>query len=145
MGQEPLRRGSQIVFRTDVQLATDPLFSIEKFSVGGFRTVRGYRENQLVRDNGLVSSLEVRVPILRDQLGQDIIQLVPFADFGQAWNKDHTPTPRTISSLGLGLRWWLSQGVFVVAYWGGRLRQVERTGNDIQNNGWHLQATVSVF
>ena len=138
-------RGSQLVFRTDIQLTADPLFSIERFSVGGVRTVRGYRENQLVRDNGLVSSLELRIPILQDQLGQDVIQLVPFADFGQSWNEKHTPTPRTIASLGMGLRWWLSKRVFVAAYWGGRLRDVKRTGNDIQNNGWHLQATVRAF
>ncbi len=138
-------RGSQLIFRTDVQLTPDPLLSLEKFSVGGSRTVRGYRENELVRDNGVVSSIELRVPILRDQLGQDIIQIAPFADFGHAWNEENTPSPKTIASLGLGLRWWLSERVFVAAYWGGRLREVKRRGNDIQNNGWHLQASVIAF
>ena len=138
-------RGTQLIFRTDLQLSGDPLLSIEKFSVGGSRTVRGYRENELVRDNGLVSSIEFRIPILQDALGRDILQLAPFADFGQSWNHEKTRSPKTLASLGVGLRWWLSERVFVAGYWGGRLRKVERRGNDIQNNGFHLQAVVTAF
>jgi hemolysin activation/secretion protein len=138
-------RGSQVIFRTDIQLSRDPLLAIEKFSVGGARTVRGYRENERVRDNGLVSSLEVRIPILRDPLGQDILQLAPFADFGRSWNEEKTPSPKTLSSLGVGLRWKVSDRVFVAGYWGGRLRKVKRRGNDIQNNGFHLEAVITAF
>jgi len=138
-------RGTQLVFRTDVQLSANPLFSMEKFAVGGSRTVRGYVENQLVSDNGVVSSIEFRIPILRDPLGQDIIQLAPFADFGHSWNHDETAGPKTIASLGVGLRWWLSEGIFVTGYWGGKLRKVERRTNDIQQNGFHLRAVVTAF
>ena len=138
-------RATQLIFRTDVQLSPDPLPSLEKFAVGGIRTVRGYRENQLVRDNGLVSSIEFRIPIYRDPLGHDLLELAPFADFGHSWNEENTLSPKTIASLGLGLRWQLSERVFVAAYWGGRLRKVKRVGNDIQNNGWHLEAIVTTF
>ena len=48
---------SQVVGPLDGQLASDPLLSIEKFAIGGARTVRVYRENQLVRDNGVVASV----------------------------------------------------------------------------------------
>ena len=57
------RVGVETVFRTDLQLAFEPLFSLEQFSLGGHQTVRGYRENQLVRDNGLASSFELRIPL----------------------------------------------------------------------------------
>jgi hemolysin activation/secretion protein len=43
-------RGDQYVLRNDLQLAKDPLLPLEQFTVGGASTVRGYRENQLVKD-----------------------------------------------------------------------------------------------
>jgi hypothetical protein len=33
------------------------------------RTVRGYQENQLVRDNGIAGSVELRIPVLQTQGG----------------------------------------------------------------------------
>ena len=71
---------SELVFRTDLQLAADPLLSLEKIAVGGLRTVRGYRENQIVRDNGFVSSVELRIPVYRSPLGRPVVQLIPFVD-----------------------------------------------------------------
>ncbi len=49
---------SQVIFRSDLQLSKDALLPLEKFSVGGLRSIRGYRENQFVRDNGAAVSLE---------------------------------------------------------------------------------------
>ena len=138
-------RGTQLVFRTDLQLSADPLLSMEKIAVGGGSTVRGYVENELVRDSALISSLEFRIPIVRDELGGDILQLAPFADFGHAWNDDQNTGPKTIASLGVGLRWWLSERLFVSGYWGGRLRHVKSRTSDIQEHGFHLQATLAVF
>ncbi|MGD9973800.1 MAG: ShlB/FhaC/HecB family hemolysin secretion/activation protein, partial [Desulfatirhabdiaceae bacterium] len=40
---------SQTIFRTDVQLSNEPLLSLEQMAVGGRYSVRGYRENQMVR------------------------------------------------------------------------------------------------
>jgi hemolysin activation/secretion protein len=138
-------RNTQVLFRTDVQLSTSPLLSLEQFSVGGRRSVRGYRENELVRDNGLVSSIEFRIPILRSALGRDVIQLAPFADFGHAWNEEETPSPKTLSSIGVGLRLAPSERLAIEAYWGGRLRHVERRGSSLQNNGFHIQAVMTAF
>ncbi len=96
----------QTIVRLDVQLADDPLLSVEQIAVGGRFSVRGYRENQLVRDNGLITSLEVRVPLLREKPWADLVQVAPFVDYGRAWNTDlPTPNPRTIASVGVGLRW----------------------------------------
>lgn len=57
---------SEVLFRSDVQLASEALLSLEKLPVGGANSVRGYRENQLVRDNGWLSSLEptFRTPLV---------------------------------------------------------------------------------
>jgi len=52
--------GIETLLRLDVQLATDPLLPLEQFAVGGPESVRGYVENQYVRDSGAVASLEAR-------------------------------------------------------------------------------------
>ena len=44
-----------LIVRQTLQLASEPLLNIEKFALGGINTVRGYRENQFVRDNGLAA------------------------------------------------------------------------------------------
>lgn len=144
---------SQLIFRTDVQLSNDPLLSMEKFAVGGATSVRGYRENQLVRDNGLVASLEVRIPVYRVPLpllsptsedGQ--VQFAIFTDYGWAENTDSpTPDPRTISSAGLGLRWDISRKIHAQFYWGFPFRDVENPGKDIQDNGVHFRIDCVVF
>ena len=90
----PARRG---------QWTDEPLLALEQFSVGGFETVRGYLENQLVRDRGIVSSVEFRVPVLFNKAGAGIVQLAPFFDFGGAWNVEGSPSPTSIYSIGVGL------------------------------------------
>jgi hemolysin activation/secretion protein len=136
---------SLVLFRTDVQIANDPLLSLEQFAVGGMDTVRGYRENQLVRDNGVVSSLEVRIPILPDRLGPHAIEFVPFVDYGHSWNVDATPSPKNLASIGMGLRYAFKDWFRVEAYWGGRLTSAPKPGNDVQNDGFHISSTVRLF
>src|SRR5262249_19085782 len=58
---------SQLIVRTDLQLANKPLFTLEQAAVGGRFTVRGYRENTLVRDNAFIGSIEARVPVVQNK------------------------------------------------------------------------------
>jgi hemolysin activation/secretion protein len=142
----------QLLWRLDVQLATDPLLPLEQLAVGGRYSVRGYRENQLVRDNGLIVSLESRIPLVRNKPWADFVHLAPFVDFGHAWNNVlPTPDPQTIASLGVGLRWALTltspirlRPQFEV-YWGYPLKQVDTTGGNLQDLGIHLQFVVVAF
>jgi hemolysin activation/secretion protein len=128
--------GIEAVFRTDLQLANHPLFTMEQIALGGFSTVRGYRENQVVRDEGVVSSLEVRVPVWRDPERLGTIQLAPFVDFGHAW--DHPARAdsyaSTLASVGIGLRWSLSRYLDARIYWGQNLTSVTTSG-DLQDKG----------
>jgi hemolysin activation/secretion protein len=137
--------GSQLVARADAQLAHDPLLPLEQFAVGGSRTVRGYRESSQVRDNGLVGSLELRIPIWRGPLGEDRLQLAPFVDVGRAWNETKTTGPKTLSSAGIGLRWWATRRVFLSAYWGGRLRDIGDSSDGLQRAGFHVEASAALF
>jgi len=129
---------AQLIARTDLQLTRDPLLTLEQVSVGGRSTVRGYRENTIVRDNAFIGSVELRLPLVRGASYADYIELAPFYDYGRAWNarEDTTPTPdpQDISSAGLGLRWALTiPGVVSLrpqfeVYFGYRFRTVRISG-----------------
>jgi hemolysin activation/secretion protein len=127
----------QMLFRADVQVSTSALLSLEQFAVGGHATVRGYRENFLVRDNGLVTSLELRIPLLSNASGDRFLQLAPFADWGRSWNTDRGEVwPETIYSAGVGLRFQLSRHLEGQVYWADALKEVPTpSDHDLQDSG----------
>jgi hemolysin activation/secretion protein len=138
----------QMIFRGDLQLSRDRLLPMEKLSMGGARTVRGYRENQLVRDNGLIASLELRIPVLHNAEGSAPLQLAPFVDYGESWNTDSdTPDPWSISSAGIGLLWDPNQYFHVEMYFAKAFRKVtgESDKHDLQDSGVHFQMTYRFF
>ena len=136
--------GNELLMRLDVQTANDALLGIEKFAVGGLRTVRGYRENQFVRDNGVVTSIELRIPLLRDARERPTLEFIPFVDYGHSWNEG-LQTGQTIASVGAGVRispWpWLRGEL----YWGARLKKAPEPGDDIQNHGISFALTLEAF
>jgi hemolysin activation/secretion protein len=143
----------QTIFRTDLQLSGDPLLALEQIPVGGRYSVRGYLENLLVRDNALMASLEARIPLLQNRPWAEVLQLAPFVDFGTAWSTDApTPDPRTIASVGLGLRWSATavsqpfplRPEFEI-YWGYQLKDVETEGGSLQDHGVHFQILLHAF
>lgn len=140
--------GVQVIGRVDCQLANDRLFALEQISVGGRYSVRGYRENEFVRDNGLIGSLEVRVPAVRAAGGGEILQVVPFVDFGRSWSrKTANAHGDSITSAGLGFIWNIPEGARLEAYWGKRLNPVPTPdrGLDIQDFGFHIQLIVEAM
>jgi hemolysin activation/secretion protein len=132
----------QLLARADVQIADRPLLGLEQFAIGGHATVRGYRENQLVRDNGLVGSLELRVPLPMPGWREwhPRFELAPFVDAGYSWNAGRSSVgPQTLVSVGLGGRLALSDRLHFQAYWGHRLKDVpEVGGKSLQDDGLHL-------
>jgi hemolysin activation/secretion protein len=144
---------SQLIFRADLQLARDPLLSLEQIAVGGRYTVRGYRENTLVRDSAFVASLEGRVPLVRNTRWADYLELAPFFDFGNAWNVKGPPVEvSSLSSIGIGLRWatTIGAGPFAIrpqleVYWGHALRDIPTSNGNLQDSGVHLQLVLAAF
>ena len=55
--------GMQVLGQMSLQLANDRLFPLEQIPVGGRFSVRGYRENTLIRDNAFLASVESRFPL----------------------------------------------------------------------------------
>ncbi len=141
-----------VLYRTDLQLAANPLLILEQMAVGGRYSVRGYRENTLVRDNAFLTSLEARVPLVRNTRWADYLELAPFIDFGRAWDTARqTPDPQDIASVGIGLRWAATVPLLVPlrptleVYWGHKLRDVTTPGGNLQDMGVHFQVTLTAF
>jgi hemolysin activation/secretion protein len=146
--------GPQLVFRTDVQLSNDALLPIERLSIGGAESVRGYRKNTLIRDSGVVTSLEARVPVFRlpipglsQQAEDGIVQIAPFADYGYGWNKaGETFGPDHIYSVGIGLRWQPSPRLQAQVYYGHALHDANRQDSGgLQDNGVYFQIVAKLF
>jgi len=143
---QSLGGGTILIARTGAQLTPDSLLPIEQFSIGGIDTVRGYRQNQRVADNGIVGSVEVRFPIVRKPGGIGTIQLAPFFDIGTAWNhQGDVPSPTTLASVGLGLLWQLNPYLSARLDWGIPLISIEKQGESLQDNGLFFSLRFQPF
>lgn len=130
------RKDTVFVTRVAAQLTPDSLLPLEQFSIGGVDTVRGYRQNQRIGDNGIVGSAEIRIPVVRDPDGFGLIQLAPFIDAGTIWSIRNGDSS-TLVGTGLGLRWQLGS-LSAQLDWGIPLIDVERQGNSLQDNGLYF-------
>jgi hemolysin activation/secretion protein len=140
--------GIELINLINLQISNDRLFPLEQFAVGGRYSVRGYREYTLIRDNAFVYSVETRLPLLTSKDGYDILQLAPFVDVGRAWvAKGTTPSPETLASIGVGLRWNIMNRANANIYWGQRLNHVPipPPGGNLQDHGIHVQFVWNVF
>lgn len=137
----------QVIWRTDVQLADDPLLPLEKFQIGGANSVRGYRENQLVRDWGFTSALEYRHPLFNETLSANKFFIAPFADVGGAWNADNNILIKQdlLASVGLGIIWEPDRRLHTHVYWGKGLINVNNPENDPQDYGFHFKLAGQFF
>ena len=140
--------GMQLLGQMSLQLANDRLFPLEQIPVGGRFSVRGYRENTLIRDNAFLASVETRYPVIKFASGEDLLQFAQFVDLGRAWvAKGTTPDPQTLASVGLGLRWSIlprDRARFEL-YWGLPLNHVPHPPGNLQDHGIHLQLVVQVL
>lgn len=133
-----------LLARISAQLTPDSLLPLERIAVGGISTVRGYQENQLVADNGVIGSVEVRVPLVGTPGNQ--LQLAPFFEIGSVWNNDDLdPDPATIASLGTGLLWQLGSSLDLRLYYGIPLVSVDNESDSLQANGIHFSVRYQPF
>ena len=97
------QRDSLLKFSIATQLTPDKLLPLEQLAIGGHGSIRGYRQNLVVGDNGVFGVIEGQFPVIKsNQWGN--VYLVPFVDFGTIWNNyavDRDTPFDTIASLGL--------------------------------------------
>jgi len=140
---------SDFVFKGAVQISDDPLLPLERMAVGGRHTVRGYRENQLVRDSGYAASTELHIHLVGDNQAKYRFDLVPFFDFGAAWNHTDSTlnkqTTQQLYSAGIGFQFRMHR-FNSEFFWAHRLenKAVQQHG-DLQDQGIHFQARLDAF
>ncbi len=127
------------LIKFNAQLTPDSLLPLERFSLGGISTVRGYAQNQLVADNALNASAELRIPLTRNT---NALQLTPFIDAGFGWN-NITPNSsnRFLLGTGIGLRWQATPNVFLRTDFGIPLIGIDNRGSSLQENGVYFSLT----
>jgi len=136
-----LKKDTLLLASTDVQLANRALLPLEQFGIGGLNSVRGYRQDIRLGDNGISASAELRFPIIgRSDRGLGVLQITPFVDVGTVWNSSATENfdPQMLMSLGTGLRWELNESLSASFYWGIPLVDVESRERTWQEKGLHF-------
>jgi hemolysin activation/secretion protein len=135
-------RESRLLVRGLMQLTDDALLAMYKLPVGGRHSVRGYRENQLVRDQGLSASVEYQFPAFVDASGQrrGNLDLAVFADYGVSIDESELLTASRrehLASVGFGLLWDPLPGLHLEAYRGVELAEQDNPRESLQDRGIH--------
>ena len=140
---ESLGRDRLFVLKSYYQYTDERLISMEQFSLGGMNTIRGYRENQLIRDNAFVISPEVRMPVLRDRYNKPIMHLVPFLDYGVGWNAKGERKRESIYSAGLGVTYRPTDYIDMSLFWGYAFEDFDiKNDDDLQDHGVHFRVRI---
>ena len=136
--------GTQLSLRGTLQSSSTTLSSMDRMSVGGVNTVRGYRENQLIRDAGNIMNAELRFPVLPGGGSALKVDLIPFYD--RASGKNQGEHSDVLSSAGVAGRASWNGLVFDLAV-ARRLKHPESvSGNGtLQDHSIHLQLSYSIF
>ncbi|MEM7727468.1 MAG: ShlB/FhaC/HecB family hemolysin secretion/activation protein [Cyanobacteria bacterium P01_A01_bin.45] len=147
-----LARDTLFLLRSDLQFADRPIVAFEQFGLGGVQSVRGYRQDALLKDNGIFASAEVRIPIVRFRQKNNLLQLTPFVDFGSGWNRsgrqddNSSLDTNTLLSLGLGVRLQLQDYLTARVDWGIPLTSISDEDKDsLQENGIYFSIIANPF
>ncbi len=117
-----------------LQVSNDTLLPGNKISIGGVQTVRGYRENSFIGDNGIVSSMMLHYSLPYH------LQLSPFFDYAKVWDKRNVEaTNKDLYSIGINIHWTINNAFSINIDLAKQLRQYEQNKNDLQDSGIHFQ------
>jgi hemolysin activation/secretion protein len=134
--------GHLLTLRVAGQWADSPLPSPQQWTLGGYPTVRGYRENELVRDAGVLAGVEYRIPVLSGATGE--LNFVSFLDGGVGIDNDGGNT-EGLCSIGIGLtgnyHGWLNGELF----WGLPLVNDHNSGSNLQDYGIYFRLGAGKF
>ncbi len=139
---------SQLILRVGGQWSEDPLLSVERYKLGGVNSIRGYRENALVRDRAIAAGIEMRTPLpWMNRADQPWVTLAPFAEIGAGTNADNVlADPESISSVGIGVILKVNRRVEGRIDWGYALDEIPGNPNqDLQDHGFHFRLVANLF
>ncbi|MFP6640316.1 MAG: BamA/TamA family outer membrane protein, partial [Myxococcota bacterium] len=110
----------------------------ERYSVGGYDSVRGYRENEMVRDNGYALGLELSLPLKTSADGRSVWRAGPFVNFGRSWShgRGGLGGDGDLASVGLNLMWSPVAWLRTEFSYGAQLIDVDPVGDQgLQDHG----------
>jgi hemolysin activation/secretion protein len=115
------------------QYSPSTLLSVEKFALGGLDSVRGYRQNQIVRDSAVLGSIEGRYQLQR----APGLELVAFLDYGAGENaSDAVAQGRDeLCSLGTGISYRGFKGFSADVFLAHGFQNPEISHRDLQDRG----------
>lgn len=111
------------------QVSTTPLLPSEQFGLGGYDTVRGYDEREILADNAICTNLELRSHPFRisPKIKNECFFLV-FMDYGFGSNIENLPTqknPAYLLSVGPGMRYTIIPYLILRADYGFQLHKTQ--------------------
>ena len=142
------KRDNLLVIQSDIQLTPDILLPSEQFTIGGFYSVRGYRQNARVGDNGFRFSAEERITLVKNAENSPIFQLAPFAELGVVWNtaaEDLGDDDNFLASIGIGLLWQPISGLDIRLDYAPPLVDLDDKGDNLQEDGFYFSINYRLF
>ncbi|MBN2479531.1 MAG: ShlB/FhaC/HecB family hemolysin secretion/activation protein [Parachlamydiales bacterium] len=130
-----------------LQLSSGKLIPSEQLSLGGVSTIRGYKENEIIGDNGFYIKNEIRTPkfpFIFNKLVKDNMQFLTFLDLGWVTNVDqsiYNKKSAFLGSLGLGFRYAIKDNVTARLDYGWQLKDILRINEDKND---HSRAHVAI-
>lgn len=145
-----LSESSQLFWRFDGQLANEGLLPLEQLAIGGANTVRGYRENEQVRDSGFMTSLQWQTQLWDefDYSGRwGALDAYVFTDYGDGkYHSNITNNADALWSVGVGLTWQWSEALSLDISFGHAINEpASKTNEVLQDKGFHVRLTSEIL
>lgn len=139
------RTGIEARLRADIQLSDRSLLPLEQFAIGGSGSVRGFRRNQRVRDQGFSTGFDLFIPVWRGPDLRTLFAVNPFVDVGRVWNRGRgASASETLTGLGFGLEWRPHPQLSFAAEWAHGFDDTNTSG-DLQDQSVYLRAEWRLF
>lgn len=139
--------------RLNGQLANGPLYTAERFAIGGVESVRGYAEASLLADSGITASVRLNKVVSLDRnrnseglAGDDPyrFRLGAFLDAGRGTTIARGPNISTdLASAGVSLAWIPADWIELRADYARHLTaKLPFTGDSLAERGVHFSLTI---
>ena len=129
-----------LIIQADLQLTPNTLSPSEQFVIGGAQSVRGYRQNARLGENGFRLSIEDRITLIKNKAEQPLFQIAPFADLGVVGGDSTEDIDNNfLAGIGLGLISEPIPGLSLRLDYAPPLVDLEETGDNIQEDGFYFR------
>lgn len=137
---QQLGRDHLFIAQADLQLAPDSLPPSEQYVLGGGQSLRGYRQNARIGDNGVRVSIEDRITLSRDEDTTPVWQLAPFLDLGAVWNSKEglSNDQNFLAGVGIGSLFTTAEGINFRVDYALPLVDIDDRSNNAQDDGFYF-------